>query len=173
MRFSPKRLVGSSRGIAGLFRGVTGFFRGITCLFRGIIGLFREIISLSRVILGIGLLSTPSIAFAAPPSLDLATTFGSLIFVIAFILFIAWLLKRMQVPAMSNQQGLAIVRQIPVGTKERIAIVQAGDEQFLVGITTQSIQLISKLDKPLTQEMLEKSTFSSQLSQLIKKDANK
>ncbi|CDT81600.1 flagellar biosynthetic protein FliO [Vibrio sp. 1CM2L] len=146
MRFLSQRLAGSSLGMTGLLRGT----------------------------LGVGLLTVPSIAFAAtPPSLDLATTFGSLIFVIAFILFIAWLLKRMQVPAMSNQQGLAIVRQIPVGTKERIAIVQAGDEQFLVGITTQSIQLISKLDKPLTQEMLEKSTFSSQLSQLIKKDANK
>ncbi|CDT08232.1 flagellar biosynthetic protein FliO [Vibrio coralliirubri] len=146
MSFLSQRLAGSSLGMTGLLRGT----------------------------LGVGLLAVPSIAFAAtPPSLDLATTFGSLIFVIAFILFIAWLLKRMQVPAMSNQQGLAIVRQIPVGTKERIAIVQAGDEQFLVGITTQSIQLISKLDKPLTQEMLEKSTFSSQLSQLIKKDANK
>ncbi|NAZ69543.1 flagellar biosynthetic protein FliO [Vibrio toranzoniae] len=142
-----------SQGLTGLPRGFTGVVRGL---------------------IGVGLFSIPSIAFAAaPPSLDLATTFGSLIFVIAFILFIAWLLKRMQVPAMSNQQGLSIVRQIPVGTKERIAIVQAGDEQFLVGITTQSIQLISKLDKPLTQEMLEKSTFSSQLSQLIKKDANK
>lgn len=141
-------------------QGLTGSSHGFTGVVRGLIG--------------VGLFSIPSIAFAAaPPSLDLATTFGSLIFVIAFILFIAWLLKRMQVPAMSNQQGLAIVRQIPVGTKERIAIVQAGDEQFLVGITTQSIQLISKLDKPLTQEMLEKSTFSSQLSQLIKKDANK
>ncbi|CDT86337.1 putative Flagellar biosynthesis protein FliO [Vibrio coralliirubri] len=146
MSFLSQRLAGSSLGMTGLLRGT----------------------------MGVGLLTVPSIAFAAtPPSLDLATTFGSLIFVIAFILFIAWLLKRMQVPAMSNQQGLAIVRQIPVGTKERIAIVQAGDEQFLVGITTQSIQLISKLDKPLTQEMLEKSTFSSQLSQLIKKDANK
>ncbi|WP_210442351.1 flagellar biosynthetic protein FliO [Vibrio crassostreae] len=146
MSFLSQRLASSSLGMTKLLRGG----------------------------LGVGLLIVPSIAFAATPSsLDLATTFGSLIFVIAFILFIAWLLKRMQVPAMSNQQGLAIVRQIPVGTKERIAIVQAGDEQFLVGITTQSIQLISKLDKPLTQEMLEKSTFSSQLSQLIKKDANK
>ncbi|MFI3274436.1 flagellar biosynthetic protein FliO [Vibrio sp.] len=136
--------------------------------------LSQRLAGLLKVGLGVWLLTVPSIAFAAtPPSLDLATTFGSLIFVIALILFIAWLLKRMQVPAMSNQQGLAIVRQIPVGTKERIAIVQAGDEQFLVGITTQSIQLISKLDKPLTQEMLEKSTFSSQLSQLMKKDANK
>jgi flagellar protein FliO/FliZ len=79
----------------------------------------------------------------------------------------------MQVPAMTNQQGLSIIRQIPVGTKERIAIVQAGEEQFLVGITSQSIQLISKLEEPLSKEMLEKNTFSNQLSQLMKKDANK
>lgn len=119
-------------------------------------------------------MSAPYAAFAADAaSLDLATTLGSLLFVIAFILFLAWLLKRMQVPSMANQQGLAIVRQIPVGTKERIAIVQAGEEQFLVGITTHSIQLISKLEQPLTQEMLEKNSFSTQLSQLIKKDANK
>lgn len=119
------------------------------------------------------LFMSPCYTLAAAPDLDLATTFGSLILVIGFILFLAWLLKRMQVPAMTNQQGLSIIRQIPVGTKERIAIVQAGEEQFLVGITSQSIQLISKLEEPLSKEMLEKSTFSNQLSQLMKKDANK
>lgn len=127
-----------------------------------------------RVLISSLMAFTSPAAFAASAdSLDLATTFGSLVFVIVFILFLAWLLKRMQVPAMTNQQGLSIVRQIAVGTKERIAIVQAGEEQFLVGITAHSIQLISKLDKPLTQEMLEKSAFSSQLSQLLKKDAKK
>ncbi|MBW3696377.1 flagellar biosynthetic protein FliO [Vibrio sp. T187] len=123
---------------------------------------------------GVTWLLTPSIAFAADAAtLDLATTFGSLILVIAFILFIAWLLKRMQVPSLANQNGLSVVRQIPVGTKERIAIVQAGEEQFLVGITTQSIQLISKLDKPLSQEAMEKTSFSTQLTQLLKNDAKK
>lgn len=127
-----------------------------------------------RVLIGSLMVSISPATFAASAdSLDLATTFGSLLFVIVFILFLAWLLKRMQVPTMTNQQGLSIVRQIAVGTKERIAIVQAGEEQFLVGITAHSIQLISKLDKPLTQEMLEKSAFSSQLSQLLKKDAKK
>ncbi|NOH95485.1 flagellar biosynthetic protein FliO [Vibrio sp. 99-70-13A1] len=127
-----------------------------------------------RVLIGsLMALISPATFAASADSLDLATTFGSLVFVIVFILFLAWLLKRMQVPTMTNQQGLSIVRQIAVGTKERIAIVQAGEEQFLVGITTHSIQLISKLDKPLTQEMLEKSAFSSQLSQLLKKDAKK
>ena len=111
---------------------------------------------------------------ASGNQLDWATTFGSLLFVVAFILFFAWLLKRMRVPAMINQGGLNIVRQIPVGTRERIMIVQAGEEQFLVGVTAQSVQLISKLDTPLTQEELNKSAlasspFATQLTQLLKK----
>ncbi|MFB9134887.1 flagellar biosynthetic protein FliO [Vibrio olivae] len=103
--------------------------------------------------------------------LDWATTFGSLIMVVAVILVLAWLLKRMRLPAMSHQKGLNIVRQIAVGTKERIVIVQAGEEQFLVGVTSQSIQLISKLEKPLSQEELETSPFANQLTQLLKKNA--
>lgn len=111
---------------------------------------------------------------AAPPTqLDLATTFGSLFLVLAFIFFLAFVLKRMKVPSMINQKDLSIVRQIAVGTKERIAVVQAGEEQFLVGITSQSIQLISKLDTPIKQEELEKSQFASQLSQLLTKNDKK
>ncbi|MGY3570363.1 flagellar biosynthetic protein FliO [Vibrio sp. SCSIO 43135] len=114
----------------------------------------------------------PSSALAANPAsqLDLATTLGSLLFVIAFILFLAWLLKRMRVPTLMNQKGLSVVRQLPVGTKERIMIVQAGEEQFLVGVTAQSIQLISKLDNPISQEDAETVPFSNQLAQLLKKN---
>ncbi|MGD8173341.1 flagellar biosynthetic protein FliO [Vibrio sp. TRT 21S02] len=116
------------------------------------------------------LLNFPCIALAAEPGsqLDIATTFGSLLFVIVFILLLAWLLKRMRVPTMVNQKGLSVIRQIPVGTRERLMIVQAGEEQFLVGVTAQNIQLISKLEKPLSQEELQASPFASQLTQLLK-----
>lgn len=99
----------------------------------------------------------------APASnLNLATTLGSLLLVIAIIVFLAWLLKRMQVPAF-KQQGLSIVRQLSVGTKERVAVIQAGDEQFLVGITPQSIQLISKLEQPIVVDTPPtKSAFAEQ-----------
>ncbi len=116
------------------------------------------------------LLSPSAFATVSTPGseLDWATTMGSLIFVVAFILFLAWLLKRMRLPAFSNQKGLNVVRQIVVGHKERIVIVQAGEEQFLVGVTAQSIQLISKLEKPLSQEEMATSPFSNQLTQLLK-----
>jgi flagellar protein FliO/FliZ len=105
--------------------------------------------------------------------LDLAATTGSLVLVIAIILGLAWLLKRMRVPNLVQQQGLKIVRQLPVGTKERIAIVEAGTEQFLVGITPQSIQLISKLDQPLQETEAAKPAFANHLAQLLSKNANK
>ncbi|EGU48257.1 polar flagellar assembly protein FliO [Vibrio ichthyoenteri ATCC 700023] len=122
------------------------------------------------------LLLSPSAfgASAAPSSqFDWATTFGSLLFVIALILLLAWMLKRMRVPTMTNQKGLNVVRQVAVGTRERILIVQAGEEQFLVGVTPQSIQLISKLEKTLSQEELATSPFASQLTQLLKKNDKK
>ncbi|SON50191.1 flagellar biosynthetic protein FliO [Vibrio tapetis] len=105
--------------------------------------------------------------------LDLAATFGSLVFVIIFILFLAWLLKRMRLPSMTGRDGLKIVRQLPVGTKERLMIVQAGEEQFLIGITAQSINMLSRLEKPLKDEESAPLPFASQLSQLLKKDETK
>ncbi|MEZ8822777.1 flagellar biosynthetic protein FliO [Vibrio amylolyticus] len=120
-------------------------------------------------VLGLAFMSFGSMA-ATGTQLDLATTVMSLLFVIALIVVLAWALKRMRVPTMMNQKGLSIVRQISVGTKERIMIVQAGEDQFLVGVTSQSIQLISKLDTPITQEELASGSFADQMSQLLKKN---
>lgn len=106
----------------------------------------------------------------APTNLDLATTLGSLVLVIGLILLLAWLLKRMKVPALGQQRGLRIISQLPVGPKERIAVIHVGEEQFLVGITGQSIQTLAKLEKPLNEEELTSSAFAHQFSQLIKKN---
>ncbi|PQJ89731.1 flagellar biosynthetic protein FliO [Aliivibrio sifiae] len=109
---------------------------------------------------------------ASGTNVDLAATLGSLIFVIALILFFAWLLKRMRVPGVTGGSGsaMSIVKQLPVGTKERIAVVQVGEEQFLIGITSQNINMLSKLEKPLEMTESTLTPFSTQLSQLMKKN---
>ncbi len=53
------------------------------------------------------MLSAPYAITAAPSNLDLATTLGSLVLVIGVILLLAWLLKRMQVPALGQQKVYA------------------------------------------------------------------
>ncbi|EPE37908.1 flagellar protein [Candidatus Photodesmus katoptron] len=84
--------------------------------------------------------------------LNLIKTFSSLLFIIICILFFAWLLKKTQLPVIMNQKSLSIIQQLNIGTKEKIVIIQAGEEKFLVGITSQSIQLISKLEKSINLE---------------------
>ncbi len=105
----------------------------------------------------------------APSMLDLATTFGSLILVVGLILVLAWFLKRMKLPALGQQKGMRIVTQLNIGTKERIAVIQVGEEQFLIGITPQSIQTLAKLEKPLEEQEQGNSAFANQFSQLMKK----
>ncbi|MZI92070.1 flagellar biosynthetic protein FliO [Vibrio sp. CAIM 722] len=123
-----------------------------------------------KKIIGLTVVSCPVWAQSeVPEPFDIATTLGSLLFVIALILFLGWLLKRMRLPSMGQQKGLSIVRQLPVGTKERVMIIQAGEEQFLIGATAQSIQLIAKLETPLAQEESSTAPFATQLSQLLKK----
>ncbi|MEK6168932.1 flagellar biosynthetic protein FliO [Vibrio cholerae] len=121
-----------------------------------------------RKLAALFLIPVPGLA-ATSSQLDLATTLGSLLFVIALILLLAWLLKRMRVPAFGQQKGLSIIKQLPVGTRERVMIIQVGEEQYLIGVTTQSIQLLAKLDNPLIQEELQATAFSNQLMQLLKK----
>lgn len=121
----------------------------------------------------LGCLSFPLCAAeAAQANVDLAATLGSLLFVIALILFFAWLLKRMRFPGISGASGgaMSIVKQLPVGTKERVAVVQVGEEQFLIGITSQNINMLSKLEKPLEVNQTSSTPFSAQLSQMMKKN---
>ncbi len=128
---------------------------------------------LKRIGIGIFFTSPAFSATTAPPELDWLSAFGSLAVVIVVILALAWLLKKMRVPAMGNQKGLAIIRQIPVGTKERIAVVKAGEEQFLVGITPNSINLISRLKEPIKEEPVQRGQFASQFSQILNKHSDK
>lgn len=121
-----------------------------------------------RKLAALFLIPVPGLA-ATSSQLDLATTLGSLLFVIALILLLAWLLKRMRVPAFGQQKGLSIIKQLPVGTRERVMIIQVGEDQYLIGVTAQSIQLLAKLDNPLIQEELPATAFSHQLMQLLKK----
>lgn len=108
------------------------------------------------------------------PALNIATTLASLMVVLVIIVFLAWLLKRMRVAGLHQHgAGLKVVQQLAVGQRERIVLLQVGDEQMLVGITQQHISLLSKLDKPLTTEEAPSRDFATQLSQLMKKHDKK
>ncbi|UXI00574.1 flagellar biosynthetic protein FliO [Photobacterium sp. TY1-4] len=115
-------------------------------------------------------------ASAAPPAdMNIATTLAALILVVMVILFLAWLLKRMKLPGIQGGDGtMKILRQLPVGQRERIVLLQVGEEQLLVGITQQNISLISKLAQPVsTDEGTGGGEFASHLTNLLRKHDKK
>ncbi|MEG3767508.1 flagellar biosynthetic protein FliO [Alteromonas sp. 14N.309.X.WAT.G.H12] len=74
--------------------------------------------------------------------------FLSLLLVVAIIFSLAWLMRRFNVTHAGSGQ-LKVVASMVAGTRERIMVIQVGEEQHLVGVTAQNINHLAKLDVPL------------------------
>ena len=51
----------------------------------------------------------------------------------------------------STHRALRVVATLPVGTRERIAIIQAGDAQVLIGLSPGRIQTLHVLERPVAR----------------------
>ncbi len=75
-----------------------------------------------------------------------------LVIVLGLIVALAWLVSKTRGVQLAQGQGqLNIVATLPLGMKEKIAVVQVGEKQLLVGITPQQITTLAELDEPLPQ----------------------
>jgi flagellar protein FliO/FliZ len=75
----------------------------------------------------------------------------SLAAVVAAIFGVGWLFRRMQGLPGSTHRALRVIATLPVGTRERIAIIQAGDTQVLVGLSPGRIQTLHVLENPVPE----------------------
>ena len=75
------------------------------------------------------------------------TSFSVLLLVVLSIPLVLWLVKRLsQLPAGRANGLMSIAATLSVGPNEQIAVVKVGERAMLVGITSQSIQLLTELD---------------------------
>lgn len=87
-------------------------------------------------------------ATPAPAAPGIGSTLFALVFVLALIVALAWVLKRL--PGFSQGvrtggSGLRVVSSTQVGAKERVVIVTEGETRWLLGITAQQVTLIDTL----------------------------
>ncbi|MAM89203.1 MAG: flagellar biosynthetic protein FliO [unclassified Hahellaceae] len=102
-----------------------------------------------------------------PASQSLEIIF-SLALIIVLIVAVGWIMRRFSGgPGMQNRQ-LKIVAAISLGSRERIAVVQVGERQILVGITAQQINKLLELEQPIDVSV-ENSEFARKLQSLLKK----
>lgn len=118
---------------------------------------------------------------AASASSDFASLLGQmflvLFFVIGLLLFMAWMLKRMGLATGALNGQLAVVGSVSVGQREKVVLIQVGQEQLLIGVTAHDISLLHLVSEPIVVNQAETAqpfnqlteSFSSQLTKAFAK----
>jgi len=94
---------------------------------------------------------------------------GGLILVVVVIFALAWLVKKLNLNQQSHNGLIKIIAGLSIGTRDRIVLLQIGEEQILVGLTPGRIEKLHTLVQPLevSGEQPVSVSFASKLNQLM------
>lgn len=95
-------------------------------------------------------------------NMDAMSMILALLMVLVLIVISAMVLKRFQ-GGTSTGSGLKVITSLSLGAKERLMVVQVGQQQILLGVTAQQISVLEKLDQPLAQGTMLSSDLASGL----------
>lgn len=121
--------------------------------------------------------ATAAVAAAAPVtgsvSGQLTQLVLGLLLVIGVIFFLAWLLRRVQqVGPAGKGQVIELIGSRALGPRDRLVLVQVGNEQILLGLTPGTITPLHVLKEPVQAPSAEQATpeFAQRLMELLGKD---
>lgn len=101
---------------------------------------------------------------------------GGLVLIVIVIFGLAWLMKKMQLTQHANNGLIQIVSAISVGQRDRIALIQVGEEQILVGLTPGRIQKLHALNRPVDADVSTAASnaapFAEKFKQLLERGDN-
>ncbi|WP_194442542.1 MULTISPECIES: flagellar biosynthetic protein FliO [Pseudoalteromonas] len=102
----------------------------------------------------VALTSASSTAFpTASPTADLLSMVMSLLLVLVVIIALAFLVKKLN-PNLANSEEFKVVRSLPLGSRERLMVIEIDNAQHLIGVTPHSINYLHKLETPLQEKEL-------------------
>nr|WP_202602916.1 flagellar biosynthetic protein FliO [Pseudomonas protegens] len=121
--------------------------------------------------------ATAAVAAAAPVtgsvSGQLTQLVLGLLLVIGVIFFLAWLLRRVQQAGPAGKgQVIELIGSRALGPRDRLVLVQVGNEQILLGLTPGTITPLHVLKEPVQAPSAEQATpeFAQRLMELLGKD---
>ncbi|MGE7959240.1 flagellar biosynthetic protein FliO [Pseudomonas sp. NPDC089530] len=96
-----------------------------------------------------------------------------LLLVVGLIFFLAWLLRRVQQAGpVGKGQVIELIGSRSLGPRDRLVLVQVGNEQILLGLTPGTITPLHVLKEPVQAPSAEQATpeFAQRLMELLGKD---
>lgn len=107
---------------------------------------------------------------AVPQTSGLAATLLALGLVVALILVLAWVLKKLPGAGLRPLPGLRVVASLAVGPRERVVLVDCGGQQLLLGVTQHAVSLLYTLPEPLL-DAPSQAGFAALLARLNARDS--
>ncbi|MBV4451861.1 MULTISPECIES: flagellar biosynthetic protein FliO [Pseudomonas] len=95
-----------------------------------------------------------------------------LLLVVGLIFALAWLMRRLQNAGPGNGQVIEMIGSRALGPRDRLVLVQVGEEQILLGITPGRITPLHVLKTPVDVAETKAATpeFAQRLMELLGKD---
>ncbi|ASP40580.1 flagellar biosynthetic protein FliO [Bacterioplanes sanyensis] len=92
-----------------------------------------------------------------------------LLLTIGLIFLLAWLAtKAKAIRPMGGSQVIRPVATLALGVKEKVALVQVGEKQILLGITAQQITPLAEFDEPIIVADETSPTFAEVLKKAVR-----
>lgn len=97
--------------------------------------------------------------FAAPKASETPAAVGteglaqvtlSLLLVLAAVFAAAWVVRRLRGFGKFGGGVLQVITEVPVGTKERVVLIQVGHQQLLIGVAPGRVSTLHVLAEPVT-----------------------
>ncbi|MBW7470361.1 flagellar biosynthetic protein FliO [Marinobacter sp. M216] len=86
----------------------------------------------------------------APDTMGTLVSLGvGLLAVIAIIYGCAWIIRRMNGMTGMNNNAIKVVSVMALGARERLALIEVGGQQILLGITPSAIRTLHVFDEPV------------------------
>lgn len=93
--------------------------------------------------------SAPEVGKHVMATTDAGSMILSLLMVLALIFISALVLKRFNFTQQNSGQ-MKVISSLSLGVKERLVVAQVGEQQLVLGVTSQQITLIKSLEEPIT-----------------------
>lgn len=97
----------------------------------------------------------------------------SLVLVVAAIFLLAWMMRRLGGATLRSNAFLKVISSVSMGARERVVLVQVGEQQLVLGVAPGRVQTLHVLDKPIATvdaEGAASGSFSERLKTILNKE---
>lgn len=114
---------------------------------------------------------SPQVGKHVMANMNASSMILSLLMVLGLIIVCALILKRFNLTQQNSAQ-IKVIASLSLGAKERILVVQIGEEQLVLGVGPQQISLLKNLETPIESQEYKSSALTTNVLSFLQKNSS-